>query len=72
MGKAYIIQCDDGNPCGRCKSVIGKARTYHELCYREDLGDATLVRRGIWESWRLMIRPDAEDEQVTANLIRKL
>ncbi len=40
------VKCDGNNPCARCVKVIGKARTYLEPCYREDLGSISLVRRG--------------------------
>lgn len=44
--KLTDFQCDGNNPCARCVRVIGKARTYLEPCYREDLGNISLVRRG--------------------------
>lgn len=41
-----IAQCDEGNPCTRCLNILGKARTFLELCWRDDLGNICLVRQG--------------------------
>ncbi len=54
------VKCDGNNPCARCVKVIGKARTYLEPCYREDLGSISLVRRGKQDPVNMFPHADVE------------